>query len=138
MDLNDILSDTKSNVQTVSFASTEIVKPKLTGRKLMIKSQQIDKFTTKRSRVVLTPSMCTVAGCGFDAATVNGFGGWRYVKPEKQEVVLDILREHCEQLHNKSEEFIIDESDAPTQWFGSKAAAMAAEVAEDQNFTDGW
>lgn len=94
----------------------EEVKTLPTVRRLIIRENRVDSFTTVRTRKVLTPSMCTKPGCIFDAA--KDFDGWENVPEEKQSVITQVLEQHDKVFHNNSESYIIDEDQLPTEWLG--------------------
>ena len=85
-------------------------------KRLILHSIRIDMFTVKRSRIVLTPSMCDTPGCNYDSA--SKFGGYDYAPKSEHSILLEVLAEHKKVAHNKSEEYIIYEDDLPSQWLG--------------------
>jgi hypothetical protein len=64
--------------------------------------------------------MCTINGCPFDVAEKNGFGSWDRVPRAERPFILEALEEHKEKAHNKSEDYIVEESQLPTRWLGSE------------------
>lgn len=87
-----------------------------TGKKLMLVETVVDRFCTKRTRVTLTPSMCQMRGCGFDAAAK--YGGWEFVTAEHQPQVIAFLEKHSK-LHSINEEHIVDEGMLDNKWLQS-------------------
>lgn len=80
-------------------------------------------FHVKRDRVLLTPSMCTHPGCGFDTAKVNGYEeGWDYVPEKFRKPLLKALEEHRNYAHGVDEEWVVKESQIPKQWLGEDRA----------------
>ncbi|HKX29356.1 MAG TPA: hypothetical protein VJ302_16790 [Blastocatellia bacterium] len=78
--------------------------------------RRIDSKTLLRSRVKLTPSMCTVQGCGFDAAVHFGFKkGWADVPADQMfdakrtvgDVVIDGLEKHKASKHRYASAHIV-------------------------------
>lgn len=91
--------------------------------KLILREHVIDKFTTKRTRRVITPSMCIKLGCSFDIAVANGFDSWNDVPDSKREVLLEALEKHGSVFHSVANEHIIDSDDMPTKWLRTKTSA---------------
>lgn len=75
-------------------------------------------YHVKRDRVALTPSMCKVQGCGYDAATKKYPEGWEAVPESDRENCLKALAQHHVDAHTLSQAWIVDESDIPKQWLG--------------------
>ena len=105
-------------------AEEEVEKPKL---KFIIRTQRVDQFNLVRSRKLLTPSMCTKPGCNYDAAKmgVDGAEGWDDIDPAHRNTVLQALKHHIAEVHNESEELIVDEDKLPTQWLGTNKKLFA-------------
>lgn len=106
-----------------SFEELEpmVQEPRPSGRKFITSSYVVDKFTVKRTRELLTPSRCTTPGCNFDIAKHNGFlRGWNSVPARERPLLLEALNEHVQMIHNRSEEFIIDEEEMPKRWLGAE------------------
>lgn len=123
---DDLLEQTVENApvkreNVLSFNNPKAVEPKKTnskysGYKMIVRSEIIDKFTTKRTRVVLTPSVCEV--CAFDIAKEK-HGGWEGVPDFKKADVLQAVIEHKREAHPVKEDLIIDGEDMPTNWLGN-------------------
>lgn len=92
--------------------------PKVEKSKLITRSDRIDRFNTKRTREILSPSMCIKAGCRYDAARAMHFGGWEDLSPTNQQVALELLGEHINKIHTTFEDHIVDEDDLPGNWLG--------------------
>jgi hypothetical protein len=90
-------------------------------KKMIIRSWIIDKFTTKKIRVELTPSVCDV--CAFDIAAEK-HGNWYGVPDSKKADVLQAVIEHKREVHPVKEDLIIDEDDMPQQWLGDKGTTL--------------
>ena len=84
--------------------------------KVIKKSQIIDKFCIKRTRVKLTPSVCDV--CAFDVAAAK-HGDWNGVPDSNKHDVLEALDLHKREVHPIKEDLIVYEDELPTQWLGS-------------------
>lgn len=111
----------KPTAKNDSFSTLQEVEPVATAPKnlLIVRSNQIDAFSIKRTRVRLTPSMCTRAGCNFDAA--EKWGGYANAPESERSLLRDVKAQHEQFAHNWSEEHIIDEEQLPDQWLGSDA-----------------
>lgn len=104
-------------VKETSFASIQpSTESNGTGRRLILREDQIDRFCIKRTRVELTPSMCIMPHCKYDAA--SKWGGWQFVPDTEKTVVMDVLRKHKE-YHSVNEELIVDEDKLDTKWLKS-------------------
>lgn len=104
-------------VKDTSFDSLQSnISPKSTIRRLILREEQIDRFCVKRTRVELTPSMCIMPHCKYDAA--SKWGGWQFVPDTEKTVVLDVLRKHKE-YHSVNEELIVAEDKLDTEWLKS-------------------
>ena len=103
-----------------SFSSQPRVEdPNAPKKKLILRSTVIDKFTTKRKRVELTPSMCTKGQCQFDIAKANGYpDGYHSVPVQFREAMLEALQQHIAHFHTLADELIVEEDTAPTMWLG--------------------
>lgn len=107
----------RSYVKESSFNSVgtkDLKKP--TGRSLILREEHIDRFSIKRTRVLLTPSMCQMPHCKYDAA--SKWGGWQFVPESEKTVVLDVLKKHKE-YHTINEELIVDEDLLDGSWLQS-------------------
>lgn len=85
-------------------------------RRFIIRSQIIDKYTTKRIRIELTPSVCDV--CAFDVAAEK-HKDWYGVPEFKKADVLQAVIEHKREAHPTREDLIVNEDELPTQWLGT-------------------
>lgn len=95
----------------------EVYKPK---RKFIMKQIVIDKFTTKRLRVELTPSVCDV--CGLDLAVVNKFKNYAQVPDDEKPKIEKAVEKHKETVHTISEQLIVTEDRMPTAWLGRETS----------------
>jgi hypothetical protein len=96
-----------------------VIKPsadKPARKRFIIRSWIIDKFTTKRKRIELTPSVCDV--CAFDVAEAK-HGNWHHVPDINKADVLMALTEHKRDQHPVKEDLIVFEDEIATQWLGS-------------------
>lgn len=71
----------------------------------------IDKFSTKRVRVRLTPAVCT--HCGTDICAVNNLGRYEDLSEEVQGRVKRALEAHKEAYHTKAEAKVVRASELP-------------------------
>jgi len=95
-----------------------VIKPtidKPARKRFIIRSWIIDKFTTKRKRIELTPSVCDV--CAFDVAEEK-HGNWYKVPDFKKADVLQAVIEHKREAHPVKEDLIVFEDEIATQWLG--------------------
>jgi len=113
--LNLLDNDVPSFNKPLTNQEIDLSKPET--EKVIRKEIYIDKFTTKRSRVTLTPSVCKV--CALDIAQLNGFGGWDRVPEDKKTNMLLALQEHVKVIHPVKEDLIIDASELPKEWLGN-------------------
>ena len=87
----------------------------------ILQERKVDRYTTIRRRVLLTPSKCTVNGCSFDVAERNGYpGGWEEVPQDQRPQMLLALKKHIEYVHTASQAHIVGQSELPTRWLGGK------------------
>lgn len=87
------------------------------GRKLLrIKAIAVNPYLVVRRRVELTPSMCKVAGCNFDAATANGYKSYWRIDPSRRDIFKTVLKKHMRKYHNYSEDHIILANKLPGEW----------------------
>jgi len=112
-----VLSFNRSVQLTDSIEKTPTPKKK----RFIIRSWIIDKFTTKRKRVELTPSVCDV--CAFDIAAEK-HGNWDGVPEARKADVLQAVIEHKREMHPIREDLIVDEDDMPQQWLGDKSTIL--------------
>lgn len=100
------------------FNNVEIKPPldKPARKRFIIRSWIIDKFTTKRKRIELTPSVCDI--CAFDVAE-SKHGNWHHVPDINKADVLLALSEHKREAHPVKEDLIVFEDEIATQWLGS-------------------
>ncbi len=94
-----------------------------TKRHYIIREIRIDKHTIRRYRELLTPSMCRLRGCNYDAAKWLGFGSWQ-AAPLKEKLrtgqtvkerILEALGEHNENAHKFDQAHIISEDELIAQ-----------------------
>lgn len=90
--------------------------------KLIKKEIYIDKFTIKRDRVVVTPSVCDV--CALDIAVFNGLGSWDKVPEDRKTSIIAALREHKKLVHPTREDLVINRSEMPNKWLGDKGTTL--------------
>lgn len=85
-------------------------------------SKIIDKHTTKRTRVLITPAVCTK--CGFDAGKLayeqNKIETAIYadMSPDLQEIMKQVIIRHKTIAHTDAEELIVTEK--PKSWLGGR------------------
>lgn len=104
-----------------SFEATEPVAVKEV-KYYKMQSVTVDAKNVKRTRVLLTPSMCKKGHCTFDVATANGFEkGWEEVPEENRPAIVQALAKHVEVAHSTAEEVIIAEADLPKSWLSNKS-----------------
>lgn len=77
-------------------------------------------YHVKRDRIPLTPSMCKIQGCGYDAATKKYPDGWETVPDWDRQNCLAALAQHHIDAHTLSQAWIVDESEIPKQWLGER------------------
>jgi hypothetical protein len=116
--LTKVVNTTPSFQQSIPAIPTEIVPPisKPAKKRFIIRSWIIDKFTTKRKRIELTPSVCDI--CAFDVAEAK-HGKWDAVPDFKKSDVLLALQEHKREQHPVKEDLIVTEDELATEWLGS-------------------
>lgn len=94
----------------------------------ILREKRIDRTVTRRFRVKLTPSMCTVEGCCFDAAESLGFkNGWGAAPVDQQfdqmrtvgDVITQALQKHVAGAHRFRSSHIM--SGAELQAFKSQS-----------------
>lgn len=95
------------------------------SKKLFILREiRIDSHNVRRYRAELTPSMCRVRGCNFDAATAMGIkNGWKEAPLEQmlsngkkvKDRILDLLKVHTENGHVIETSHIMDEDELNIQ-----------------------
>ena len=96
-----------------------VIKPSIdkpARKRFIIRSWIIDKFTTKRKRIELTPSVCDV--CAFDVAEAK-HGNWHHTPDIHKADILLALAEHKREAHPIKEDLIVFEDEIATQWLGS-------------------
>lgn len=85
-------------------------------KRFIIRSEIIDKFTTRRTRIELTPSVCDV--CAFDVAAEK-HKDWHSVPESKKADVLQAVVEHKREAHPTKEDLIVYEDELSTSWLGN-------------------
>lgn len=85
-------------------------------KRYVLKSVPIDKFSVKRIRVELTPSVCDL--CGFDVIITNGLPSWDNLNSDQQLRVESAIKEHKQIYHSPAEGLVISESEMPKSWLG--------------------
>lgn len=110
--------NTLSFQQTIPTRPVEIIPStdKPARKRFIVRSWIIDKFTTKRKRIELTPSVCDV--CAFDVAQAK-HGNWYHVPDFNKADVLIALQEHKKEAHPVKEDLIVFEDEIAKQWLGS-------------------
>jgi hypothetical protein len=108
-------------------------------RRFILQEIPTSQFTVVRRRVELTPSMCTVRGCGFDAAKEVGFpGGWKTINQDQPlpdgrklgEAILGVLNVHRDTAHALETSHIISEDEMLNKtWAGVPAPFLTAKAA---------
>jgi hypothetical protein len=114
------------NEETLSFNKPITPEPleyqKPIQDRYILKRQIIDKFTTKCSRVKLTPSTCDV--CSLDIAEFNGLRNWDNVPDDRRTAILAALKEHKKLVHPVREDLIVNQDELATTWLGDKATTL--------------
>ena len=84
-------------------------------KRYIMREKRIDKFTVKRRRVLITPSVCDV--CAIDLREVNN------IRPEYKDLPEDIkvrlklaVADHKKQVHDTSQQRIITEDQLPVAY----------------------
>lgn len=85
-------------------------------RRFITKETPIDKFSIKRTRILLTDAVCDK--CGFDVAQRNGLGEWDDMSETMKEQVRGAIAEHKALVHTIATDLIVDEDEVPTEWLG--------------------
>ncbi len=86
-------------------------KPK---RRFILYSRPIDKFTIKRTRVLLTPAVCDV--CGLDLGAHNGLPTYDEMPSDIQAKIRLTVERHKKEFHSIAENLIVDEDQMPTEF----------------------
>ena len=100
------------------------------GKRLLVeKSVRLDRHNLRRYLVELTPSMCTVKDCNYDAAVEAGYrGGWKdeHLQPSLtlpngqtvEEAIMRLLDYHTRTAHAVTNSHIFTEEEAQRrkQW----------------------
>jgi predicted Zn-ribbon and HTH transcriptional regulator len=81
------------------------------------KHTQIDKFTIKAERVLITPAVCDK--CGFDVSQRNNLGNYDEMTPIMQQQVKDAIAEHKNLVHTTAQDLVVSEDQLPTEWLGN-------------------
>jgi hypothetical protein len=114
------------NDKTLSFNQPVTSEPleyqKPIQDRFILKRQIIDKFTTKCTRVRLTPSTCDV--CSLDIAEFNGLRNWNNVPEDKRTSIIAALKEHKKLVHPVREDLIVSQDELATQWLGDKVTTL--------------
>lgn len=121
-ELDDIFEQEEEVVvkKPVTSFNQDVSKPKVsTTKKYIRKETVIDKFSVKRERVELSPTMCTKPHCSFDIAKKNNLD-WNRLSESKKQELLEALEAHVQEAHSVSEDVIIDQDQMPTNWLGGK------------------
>lgn len=85
-------------------------------KRFIMKEVVIDKFNTKRFRVLLTPSVCDI--CAFDVATKQG--GWENIAETEKEKVRKAVIEHKRVVHPLNQNLIVNEDEIAKVWLGQR------------------
>jgi hypothetical protein len=80
------------------------------------KETPIDKYTVKRTRVLLTPAVCDK--CGFDVAERNSLGAYEDMTDSMKEQVKAAIKEHKEIVHTIATDLVVSEDEVPQEWLG--------------------
>lgn len=104
-----------------SFDALMPKKKKKTGINVQRKEKKVHNLLILRDMVKMTPSVCTLSWCKFDAAKAMGWKkrGWDDVPKNKQSIVLRVLEEHVQSEHQHTDDSIIDLADMPQAWLHS-------------------
>lgn len=88
------------------------------GQHFIINEKKIDKFTIKRTRIVLTPAVCEV--CGLDLIeNIGGETQYDEMTNGEQEKVREAVQKHKELLHAPASKLIVTRDQVPTSYLGS-------------------
>jgi hypothetical protein len=87
------------------------------GNHFIISEKKIDKFTTKRNRIVLTPAVCDI--CGLDLIeNIGGETPYREMTSAEKEVVEKAVQKHKELVHTSHAKLIVTGDQVPTSYLG--------------------
>lgn len=104
--------------QEASLAKVKVkpnVSDKKSGRKYLLVDHEVDEFTVKRVRKLVTPSLCTE--CGYDVCDKFKFPPYDELKKPLQEKVERLLALHKEKIHPRGSGKLVDEEDIVGEWF---------------------
>jgi hypothetical protein len=89
------------------------------GKHLIISERQVDKFTTTRSRIVLTEGVCDI--CGLDILDNSGSDReWGELTKEEQANVMGAVAKHKEVVHTPHSKLIVTEDQVPTSYLSGR------------------
>ncbi len=97
---------------------------------------KVDKHNTLRRYVKLSPSMCTLRGCGYDSARDHGFTGWDdptlfrdQILPSGKtigETLIGLLEYHVENAHRLEQSHLLTEDEYKAKRRAGGAGAFLA------------
>lgn len=127
-----VITKTPDEVNTITKEVGKEGKPE---RLFGTYARRIDKFSIKRVRVEMTPSVCPK--CRLDLAKINGLKPWRRLNEQEQAAMKQAVRDHVNKVHDISEQDIVSESELPKRFLGTKAEQEEKENAfNDQDNED--
>ena len=88
------------------------------GKHYIINERKVDKFTTLRKRIQLTPAVCEI--CGMDLIDNSGSDtAYEDMTRDEQAQVRKAVEKHKELVHSPHSKLIINEDEVPTSYLGS-------------------
>lgn len=87
-------------------------------RQFGIYARRVDKFNTKRIRVLMTPAVCPK--CRLDLIALNNLEPWDDLDNATRQELIAGVAEHVHKVHDATEQDIIDEDQLPKQFLGPK------------------
>lgn len=108
--------DESNAISQLSFDEMMPARTEKTGVLVQRKENKISNLLILRDLTELTPSVCKLTHCSYDAARAAGFKKWDNVPQRKQKLVLQILQQHIDKKHKYVDDTIIDKADVPTSW----------------------
>ena len=87
-------------------------------RQFGIYARRVDKFSIKRTRVLMTPAVCPK--CRLDLVALNNLAPWEDLATRTQEELIAGVAEHVFKVHDNTEQDIISEDELPKEYLGPK------------------
>lgn len=89
------------------------------GKHFIINERKVDKFTTLRKRILITPAVCEI--CGLDLIENSGSDKkYSEMTKEEQAQVAKAVEKHKELVHSPHSKLIVTEDEIPTSYLGKK------------------